>query len=69
MMHTMKTYRAAYLGSTVLTRPEDAHLSDEELLAEAHLELDHVSPDGLLDADGGPLAPRSAVKIGLWTEK
>jgi hypothetical protein len=48
-------YRAAFVGESVLTGPEHAHLSDEDLLAEAVAEArradilaepaDHIAPE------------------------
>ena len=56
-----RTYRAAYWtdgqgGELVLTAPEHAHLSDEELLAEARAEAERV---GLDLSDG-------RIEVGEW---
>lgn len=61
------TYRAAYLGETVLTGLEHSHLSDAEILAAGLAELDRTDPIHATDADGRPLAPRDAVRVGDWT--
>ena len=65
----MQIYRAAYLGDTVLTLPEHAHLSDEDLVAEAIRELDRIDRAHAQSADGEPLAPRDNIRIGVWTER
>lgn len=62
----MTTYRAAILfssdrqGSTVLTLPEHAHLSDAELHAEAQREIDRANIRDQIE-DG-------TIEIGDWTE-
>lgn len=48
------TYRAAFIGEVVLTKPEHAHLSDEALMIEALAECERAS----IDADG--------IEIGDW---
>lgn len=59
-------YRAAYLtdetgfGTLVLTLPEHAGLSDEELMAEAMAEAKRAGIANEIDAD--------RVKIGTWRE-
>lgn len=58
-----ETYRAAYWtdhegGELVLTGPEHAHLSDEELILEARAEAERAD----LDLSYG------AVLVGDWTE-
>lgn len=61
-----KTYRAAILctadrqGSIVLTLPEHAALSDEELLAEAQREIDRANIREQMAED-------DVIKIGDWT--
>lgn len=61
-----KTYRAAILfssdrqGSTVLTGPEHAALSDADLLAEAQREIDRAN---IREQMSG-----SPIEIGDWTE-
>ena len=62
------TFRAAYLGSTRLTGPEHAHLSDEELVAEAKAEANRMDPDHATDSDGAPVCPRDQIQIGEWSE-
>jgi len=62
----MATYRAAYLkggSGTVLTGPEHATLTDEQLLAEARRELEKV---GVGDAFDTVDAAMEAVAIGDW---
>lgn len=60
----MSEYRAAYWISAdeqaevVLTRPEDAHLSDEDLVLKAYEEMAQVS----MQMDGGRIV------INTWTE-
>ena len=72
----MATYRAAYIGDTVLTGPEHSDLSDEALINEAVAEADRgdlISQDGDVPAAmcGNRLseaALRAAIRIGDWTE-
>lgn len=59
----MATYRAAYWtdgkgAEVVLTGPEHAHLSDEELIAEARKEAESAG----LDLSYGEIV------VGEWTE-
>ena len=59
----MATYKAAYWtdgkgAEIVLTRPEHAHLSDEELIAEALREAESAG----LDLSDGEIV------VGDWTE-
>lgn len=68
------TYRAAYLaapqdstsGGFVLTLPEHADLSDEDLMAEAIKCLDEYNE--AQTACDAPLADESDILIGEWTE-
>lgn len=67
----MTEYRAAYVNFTVLTSPEHAHLTDDELMAEAVAEAkragiyghDYTSDDG--DIIG---IEEDDIVIGMWTE-
>jgi hypothetical protein len=72
----MATYRAAYIGQTVLTGLEHTRLSDDALLAEARAEAERASL--LTDDPSETAAPvgaailrarfADAVTIGLWTD-
>lgn len=62
----MKTYRAAILftadrqGSTVLTGPEDAHLSDADLMTEARAEIKRANIADQIEGCN--------IEIADWTE-
>lgn len=74
----MTTYRAAFIpsgpdnGEVALTGPEHAHLSDDELRAEALKEAHQGDVIAWVDSDGGRLFPTEeifldAIVIGDWT--
>lgn len=69
------TYRAAYIGETVLTAAEHANLSEEALRAEALAEAQRADIIDMEEDDAEAAAPRftraafdSALTIGEWTE-
>lgn len=70
----MTTYRAAYIpddgsstgGGIVLTGPEHAHLSDEELMEAAAPALAENNAE--LEAIGGVPNDESDIEIGDWTD-
>lgn len=65
----MTTYRAAYLKGgvgTVLTGPEHASLSDDELLAEARREIEKVgAPERYASIEE---CMEEGVEIGDWKD-
>jgi len=69
------TYRAAYIGHTVLTAAEHAGLSDDALRAEAMAEAQRADIIDMRETDPEAAHPRLTVAefndrlaIGDWTE-
>jgi hypothetical protein len=67
----MTTYRAAYVNDVVLTGPEHAHLSDEDLIdvAVAQAKAAGILGEDYVDSEDNRLGIiKSDVKIGPWTD-
>jgi hypothetical protein len=69
----MTSYRAAFFRDTVLTRPEHAALSDEQLRAEALAEAQRADIIDMEEADPESAYPHltraqfeSGLQIGDW---
>ena len=60
----MSSYRAAYIGDTVLTDQQHANLSDEDLIAEA---IEEAKRAGLI-GDEWPCVSAQEIEIGEWME-
>jgi len=67
-------YRAAYFGMTVLTAPEDAHLSDAQLKEKALEEAIRADIIDMVETDSSAAYPRvtradfdDRLAIGLWS--